>query len=93
MARQWNVSIRTVRDAATQLGVRRRKQGFTGGWRWSLDSAASPEDPLYSAASTNPNAEKDSTEGAILRPLGQEDEEAECPPPGQNGPPDEGREF
>jgi hypothetical protein len=93
MAKQWNVSIRTVRDAATQLGVRRRKHGFTGGWRWSIDSAASQEDSLYSAASTNPNAEKDSTERAILRPLGQEDEEAECPPAGQNGPADGGKEF
>jgi hypothetical protein len=93
MAKQWNVSIRTVRDAATQLGVRRRKRGFTGGWRWSLDSAASQQGSPYSAASTSPDAEKDSTEGAILRSLGQEDEEAECSPAGQNGPPDEGVEF
>ena len=59
----------------------------------SLDSAASQEDSPNSAASTNPNAEKDSTERAILRPLGQEDEEAECPPAGQNGPADGGKEF
>jgi putative DNA primase/helicase len=54
-AKAAEISMRTLNEAAKVLGVERRKDGFAGGWLWSLDvgenSASSPNSYRNSASS------------------------------------------
>ncbi len=65
-ARTAGISIRTLNDAAKALGVRRRKEGFAGGWLWSANPqenpASSPDYTRNSASSTKPAENKDLSE-------------------------------
>jgi hypothetical protein len=55
-----------LNDAAKALGVRRRKDGFAGGWLWSVNPqenpASSPDSDRNSASSTKPAENKDLSE-------------------------------
>ncbi len=61
-AKAEGISIRTLNDAAKALGVRRRKDGFAGGWLWSMtqqeNSASSPDSNGNSASSMKPAENK-----------------------------------
>lgn len=57
-AKATGISNATLNVAAKALGIKRRKDGFAGGWKWSLTNSASSSEaaPHNSTPSINPAA-------------------------------------
>jgi putative DNA primase/helicase len=63
------ISKATLSEAANALGIKRRKDGLEGGWRWSLskeNTGSSPSTHENSKSSSDPHTENDFSEDLEL---------------------------